>query len=268
MTAPTHHEDRQRSPRDTIGMPASPPIVVTGAAGRLGRAAVRGLLAAGLPVRAFDRKPAPAGTPHVGDLTAREPLATAMAGAAALVHLAATPDDDDFATRLLPDNLVGLHAVLEAARVAGVTRVVLASTGQVNWWQEQDGPWPVRITDPPSPRGWYAVTKVALEAAGMVHARSHGMTVIAARLGWCPRTRAQAAELAASERGPQVYLSPGDAARFFVAAVTHPVPGGYHVVFATSRPRDQLVLDLDPARALVGWEPHDMWPTGVDDDIG
>ena len=37
-----------------------------------------------------------------------------------LIHLAATPDDDDFLERLLPNNLVGVYQVLEASRSAGV----------------------------------------------------------------------------------------------------------------------------------------------------
>jgi uronate dehydrogenase len=247
-------------------MPA-PIVVVTGSAGRLGRAACRELLRRGWHVRGFDRHPGPVGEAIVAELADTAALGAALSGAVALVHLAATPDDDDFRSRLLPDNLVGLRACLESARAAAVPRLILASSGQVNFVQQQEGPWPIRVGDPLSPRGWYAVTKVALEAAGQVHARVTGATVISVRLGWCPRSHDHAEELGRSFHGPHCYLSPGDAGRFFAAAVEHPVPPGHHVVFAASRPVALEILDPEPARRLLGWAPRDRWPEGAADDL-
>ena len=249
---------------------SSPPprtVVVTGSAGRLGRAACRELLARGWHVRSFDRCPSPVGESIVADLADFSAVTSTLRGADALVHLAATPDDDDFAARLLPDNLLGLHNILEGARAASVPRVVLASSGQVNFLQQQDGPWPIRVGDPISPRGWYAVTKVALEAAGLIHARVPGRPVISVRLGWCPRTRDHAAELAESFHGPHCYLSPRDAGTFFAAAAEHPLPPGHHILFASSRPAEIAMLDLGPAKQLLGWEPVDRWPEGATDDL-
>lgn len=242
-------------------------VVVTGAAGRLGRAAVRELLACGWRVRAFDRCPSPAGESIVADLCDPQALAEAMRGAAAVVHLAATPDDDDFAKRLVPDNLMGLYCVLETARAEKVPRVILASSGQVNFVQQQDGPWPIRVGDPISPRGWYAVTKVAMEAAGQIHARETGSVVMAVRLGWCPRNRPHAEELDASFHGPHCYLSPHDAGTFFAAAVDRPVNPGYHLVLVTSRPKAIAMVDLEPVKTLLGWEPLDTWPEGALEDL-
>ena len=93
-------------------------------------------------------------------------LERAMDGIQCLVHLAATPDDDDFLTQLLEPNIAGLYHVMEAARLARVRRIILASSGQVNWWQQQTGPWPIRADDPPSPKYWYAATKMFMEAIG------------------------------------------------------------------------------------------------------
>jgi nucleoside-diphosphate-sugar epimerase len=80
------------------------------------------------------------------------------------VHLAATRDDDEFLTRLLPNNIVGLYNVLESARAANVKRIVLASSGQVNWWQQQNGPFPVSEDEPVTPKYWYAATKMFMES--------------------------------------------------------------------------------------------------------
>jgi nucleoside-diphosphate-sugar epimerase len=243
-------------------------VLITGSAGRVGRAAVTALGAAGWNVRGFDRAPTP-GTKDfvVGDLTDFTALQQAAQGAAAIIHLGATPDDDDFMTRLLPNNIVGLYNTLEAARLAGVPRVLLASTGQVNWWQQIEGPWPNRPDDPITPRHWYAVTKVAAEAAGKAYARNCGMTVLALRLGWCPRTREQVAEIADLPRGQEVYLSPNDAGRFFVRALEADLAPGFSTVFVASRPVHQTVLDLELTKRLLGWEPLDQWPAGADQGV-
>jgi uronate dehydrogenase len=238
-------------------------VLVTGSAGSIGRAAVSGLLAAGRHVRGFDRVPTPGVSEWVvGDLTDAAAVRDAARGVGAIVHLAAFPDDADFMTHLLPSNIIGLHNMLEAARSAGVKRLVLASSGQVVWWQLLEGPWPVRTDVPYSPRDWYAVTKVMAEMAGQTYARNYGLTVIAVRLGWFPRTPEHAAELASTERGPNLYFSPGDAARFFKSAIEAPLEPGFVPVYAASRPVRNTMLDLEPAKRLLGWEPQDEWPTG------
>lgn len=247
-------------------MAGSPSILVTGSAGRIGQAVVRELKARGHAVRGFDRVPTPqADESLVGDLTDGAAVLRAAQDTATIIHLAATPDDDEFLTQLLPNNIVGVYHVLEAARLAGSRRVVLASSGQVVWWQRFRGPLPIGTEVPPSPRGWYAVTKVFLEAAGQVYAVSHGLSVLAVRLGWCPRTREQSQELAATTWGPDVYLSPGDAGRFFAGAVESTREIRFAVVYACSRPVRELVYDLGPARELVGYEPRDQWPHGAED---
>jgi nucleoside-diphosphate-sugar epimerase len=241
-------------------------VLVTGSAGRIGQAVVRELTARGRPVRGFDRVPTPGlSDSAVGDITDGAALRRAAEGAGAVVHLAATPDDDDFLSQLLPNNIVGVYQVLEAARLAGVRRLVLASSGQVVWWQRLRGPWPIGPDVPPTPRGWYAAAKVFLEAAGRVYAESHGMSVIAARLGWCPRTAEQVRELAVTEWGHDVYLSPGDAGRFFACACAAPEHIRFAVVYPTSRPVRQPLYDLAAARELLGYEPHDTWPQGLEE---
>jgi nucleoside-diphosphate-sugar epimerase len=247
-------------------MTTSPLVLVTGSAGRIGQAVVRALKARGRPVRGFDRVPTPGADESViGDIAEGEYLRRAARGAGALVHLAATPDDDDFLTQLLPNNLVGVYHAAEAAREAGVPRVVLASSGQVVWWQRLRGPLPIGADDPPTPRGWYAAAKMFLEGAGRVLAEAHGHSVIVARLGWCPRSPEHVEELRQTPWGPDVYLSPGDAGRFFAAAVEAPAELRFALLYATSRPVGTPLYDLSPAEALIGFVPQDRWPAGVED---
>lgn len=238
-------------------------VLVTGSAGRLGRAVSAELVARGRRVRGFDRVET-RGLPESveGDLTKPADLARAMAGIGTLVHFAATPDVADFLTELLPNNVVGLYHVLEEARRASIARVILASTGQL--FRGHAGRLPITPDTPPSPRNWYAATKVLMETAGQIYAHVHGLEVLVIRCGWCPRDRAHARELAESPYGRDSYLSPGDAGRCFAAAVELDPAPRFAVVHATSRPVGSPRYDLGPARALLGYEPRDRWPEGLD----
>jgi nucleoside-diphosphate-sugar epimerase len=238
-------------------------VLVTGSAGRIGRAVCAELLARSRSVRGFDRVLVPGLDDRIeGDLTRPADLARAMAGVEAVVHLAATPDEDDFLTSLLPNNVVGLYHLLEQARLARVRRIVLASTGQVV--RGHAGPVPITPEMPTSPRNWYSSTKVFAEAAGQAYAYLHDLSVIVVRCGWCPRTRRDVADLERSPHGKDTYLSPGDAGRCFAGAVEADPSLRFAVVFATSRPVRGVRYDLRPARDLLGYEPRDRWPEGLE----
>jgi uronate dehydrogenase len=248
-------------------------ILVTGSAGRIGRAAVQALTSAGLPVVGFDLSPTPGLPPDrsiIGSLTDGGLIRRATAGARCVIHLAATPDDarfprgnppddgDNFLSELVPNNIVGSYHIMEAVRKEGVPRVILASTGQVVDNYVRTGRVPVTSALLPEPRYLYACTKVFLEALGQVYARQHGMQVLAVRLGWCLRP-GQEEEFRQTEVGPDVYLSPGDAGRFFVKAVTVPELPPYAVVYCTSRPAGRTLHDLSETKRLLGYEPQDTW---------
>lgn len=240
-------------------------VLVTGSSGRIGQAVVRELLARNHPVRGFDRVATPGlADMVVGSLTDKTSVDRAMRGVATLVHLAATPDDADFLAEIVPNNIVGVHHVLESAKAAGVARMVLASSGQVVWNTRLTGPWPVGVDVQPSPRYWYAAAKVFLEGAGRAFSDAFGMSVIAVRLGWCPRTKEQVQEIAAADWAQDVYLSPDDAGRFFACAVEAPGPISFAVVYATSKPVKILRYDLETAKKLIGYEPQDRWPKGIE----
>jgi len=244
-------------------MAKSVSVLVTGSAGRIGGAVCAELLARGHAVRAFDLRQTPGVKDAVvGSIADAKAIRTAMHGIEVVVHLAATPDEDDFLSRLLPNNIVGLYNLLEAARAAGVRRVALASSGQVIMGYE--GPLPISPEAPFSPRNWYAATKVLAEMAGQVYAYEHGLSVVVARLGWCPRDAAHAAELVRHPFGKDVYLSPRDAARFFAAVVEAATEVKYCVVFVTSKPAHKPRFDISAARELFGYVPEDTWPEGTE----
>jgi len=254
-------------------------VLVTGSAGRLGRAAVAELAARGHVVTGFDVRPTPGLPPErsvVATLADTAALRRAAVGVATIIHLAATPDDsnfprrpppedgDNFLSELVPNNVIGPYQVLEAARVIKVPRVILASSGQVVHGHERDGLVPVKTDAVPRPRYLYACTKVFLELLGQVYSRHHGLTVLAIRLGWCPRDPGQVEEIRRDKRGQDVYLSPGDAGRFFAAAVEAEKLPQFATLSATSRFTHSLRYDLSRTRELLGWEPRDRWPEGIE----
>ena len=244
-------------------------VLVTGSSGRIGSAVVAELRKRGHAVRGFDLVPTPGLKDMVlGTLTDADAVRRAMTGATTLVHLAATPDDDDFLARIVPNNIIGVYHVLEAAREAGVKRMVLASSGQVVWGTRLTGPWPVGVDVQPTPRYWYAAGKMFLEGAGRAFADGFGMSVIAVRLGWCPRTKEQVEEIAATDWAQDVYLSPNDAGRFFACAVETATPISFAVVYATSKPVKTLRYDLATTKKLLGFEPMEKWPTGIEIVLG
>lgn len=255
-------------------------ILITGSAGRIGRAATIALVARGHLVTGFDVRPTPGLPPErnlVGTLTDVPLLEKAASGKAVVIHLAATPDDvnyprgvaghdgDNFLSELLPNNIVASYHLLEACRKAKTPRLILASTGQALWDRAEHGPWPLDEHTPYSPRYWYACTKVFLEAAGQAYSKAHAIPTLMVRLGWCPRDPGQVAEIAAGERYQDVYLSPGDAGRFFIAAAEAAFIPPYSVVYATSIPTHLCRYDLTTATKLLGFKPQEKWPTGAMD---
>lgn len=172
-------------------------VLVTGSTGRIGRAAAAELQRRGYSVRGFDLSATPdLDDMIVGTLTDRESVDRATANCDTVIHLAATPDDDDFHSQLLPNNIVGVYNILESAQAAGVKRLILASTGQVVWYERDRNSGVIRTDTQPTPKYWYAACKCFLEGAGRAFAEKFGMSVLAVRLGWCPRSREQVEEIA------------------------------------------------------------------------
>ena len=96
------------------------------------------------------------------DIRDTDKLREACQGTKALIHLAAISDEDDFRTKLLPVNIDGVYSVFEAARQAGVSKVIFASTGQTVLHYGK-GTW---VKPEMLPRPWtiYACTKLFGEA--------------------------------------------------------------------------------------------------------
>lgn len=115
---------------------ARPQILVTGATGRLGRAAVSHLQAAGLTVRALSRgrrEPEDRLEWVVGDLSTGAGLREAAEGIDAIIHLASAPYQGRYTKEV---ELDGTRNLLRAAESAGVSRLIYTSIigcDQIPW---------------------------------------------------------------------------------------------------------------------------------------
>ena len=165
-------------------------ILVTGAAGRIGRHVVDGYLADGAEVRALVLPGDPSAglleaagvKTTVGRLEDRSAVERAVDNAEIICHLAASltsrghADDDFFET-----NLRGVYNLLQSARVfaPGLRRLVVASSDAVYWAGRTVPPLflPVDETHPREPGSVYGGTKLAGEDLSLAFMRTYGLPV-------------------------------------------------------------------------------------------
>jgi uronate dehydrogenase len=221
-------------------------LLLTGAAGRIASAVRPELRALAEEVVLTDR----VAVEHVesgerfvrAELPDPAPWGDLAAGCEAVVHLGAVPDEAAFDVLAGP-NLHGAFHVLDAARRAGVRRVVLASSGRATGFYRVDERLDGEAT--PRPDGLYAATKAFAEALGRMYADRFGLEVVALRIGTF-------VERPMTERDLSTWLSPGDARRLVRAALTGPVEGFLAVYGVSANARGWW--DLPPA---LGYVPQD-----------
>lgn len=187
---------------------------ITGAAGTIGTLLRTALQERGIPTLSIDIADlVPLGKhDQVArvDLADLEALVDCLSGCGGVIHLGAIADEADFHD-LAEVNIVGTYHVLEAARRAGVARVVFASSNRLTGMYEIQTD--VSVDLPPRPDGFYGVSKVAGEALCRLYADKFGVSTISVRIG-------SFGERPSSPREQRTWLSPDDAVRAFLAAMT------------------------------------------------
>lgn len=162
--------------------------LVTGGAGFIGTNLVEQLVAAGQNVLVVDdlsagnkeRLPAAAAF-HQVDIRDTKTLTALCAGVDVVVHLAALPRvqfsiEDPLSTHDV--NVTGTLSVLEAARAAGVRRVVYAASSSAYGDQET---LPLATDLPPQPKSPYAFHKYAGEVMAKLWSDLYGLETVSLR---------------------------------------------------------------------------------------
>jgi uronate dehydrogenase len=159
-------------------------ILITGAAGEIGRVLRAGLYDGKRSLRLLDVKPQDAARTGeeviAADLADADALERAARGMDCIVHLAGVPREGAWAA-ILPHNIVGTYNLFEAARGAGVKRVIFASSNHVIGYYRANQE--VGVTEPERPDSRYGVSKAYGEALGRLYADKYGLEVACLRIG-------------------------------------------------------------------------------------
>jgi nucleoside-diphosphate-sugar epimerase len=248
-------------------------LLVTGATSLLGRSLVERLTGRGDTVSVLQRHPSGlAVTEYLGDVVDRQAVADSMAGAEAVVHLAARVAVTGSWAEFEAVNVRGTRNVIGAAQAAGVRRFVQVSSPSVAHHGESLVGAPAGPANPARARGNYARSKAHAELVALA-ANSSDMAVVAVRphLVWGPGDtqligrivdRARAGRLATVGSGAALidttYID--NAVDALVAAIDRaPELGGRAFVVTNGEPRPVRELlnrivrsaGLEPTRARV-----------------
>ena len=225
-------------------------VLVTGAAGSLGRVVTIGLTDRGHDVVGLDLVPPPEGTTfgwHEADCADGDAVAAVFVEERldAVVHLAGVPEETSL-PEALTSHVTTTAALLDAMVAHRVPRLVYASSNHaVGRTPRSAGELTADV--PPRPDTYYGVGKVAAEALLRLFVDRHQIDAVALRIGSFllqPETRRQLA----------TWLSHDDAVRLVHAALTAPDPG-FAVAYGISA-NTRAWWDLEAGRAL-GYEPQD-----------
>ncbi|WP_440008741.1 NAD-dependent epimerase/dehydratase family protein [Halomicrococcus sp. SG-WS-1] len=244
-------------------------IAVTGAAGNVGRQALRALDDHEVTPLVHHEQEDIDGV--VTDVTDYESLADAFAGHDVVVHLAANPSPEADWSSVVDVNIEGTHNVYEAARGQDVDRVVFASSNHAVGMYNADDPMetesmttgvaaPVDPDDPPRADSFYGVSKVTGEAVGNLYADRHGIEVVNLRIGWLldeeELAEEQDADPGHARFARAMWLSPRDCRNVVEAAATADLPETSVTAHAISRNHDRF-LALSWTEQALGYRPRD-----------
>ncbi len=224
-------------------------VLVTGAAGSIGRVVTLGLCDRDHEVVGLDLVPEPegfTGTWHTVDCADPDAVMAVFAAERldAVVHLAGHPDEASLPASLT-SHVVTTAALLDAMVAHRVPRIVYASSNHaVGRTPRRDL---VSEDARPRPDTFYGVGKVAAEAVLSLYADRYAVDAVACRIGsFLP--------VPDSTRNLATWLSHDDCVRMVEAALTAPAPG-FAVLYGISA-NTRAWWDLEPGRRL-GYEPQD-----------
>lgn len=168
---------------------------------------------------------------------------------------------------MLRNNIVGTYNVLETARQAGVSRVVLASSGATVNGYELEDPYsrlvstePVEIPESwnmideyaePRPVSLYGVTKLFGEDLGRYFALTTPLSVINLRISSCGRE-----DRAGPGRAQANWVSYRDLQQLTIKCIEAPAEVKFDIFWATSNNKLGY-RDNAHAREVLGYAPQD-----------
>lgn len=255
-------------------------IVVTGSTGLIGNMVLDAWRATGTyDVVGLARSEGPY-TDVLADTSDLDALVAAFTGADAVVHLAGSSAVESSWEDVLSSNIIGLRNVFEAARLAGVPRVVFSSSNHaVGTFETANQPALSRLDDPRvidhhseiMPDSLYGVSKAYGEAMARYYVDHHGLQAVCLRIGactgddkpaspnnlWKPERDDEPGIRDARARLRATWLSERDCVHLIERSIEADVT--WALVYGISDNPRQF-WDIEHAREVLGYNPQDSAP--------
>lgn len=241
-------------------------ILITGMSGLIGKA-IRHKLENDYTLTALNRSQVAGVTCFQGDIANLDEIRPAFAGQDMVVHLAAKAGGGYSWEEIEQTNVVGTYNVFEAAKDAGVKRIIYASSGSTISGYERDEPYKALVESryedvPPNwpmithetavrPNGIYASSKVWGEGLARYYADSTAMSMICLRIGLVNEV-----DRPQKPRDYAVWCSQGDVAQMVERCMIAPDTLKFDIFYAVSN-NTWGYRDWSHAHEVVGFTPQD-----------
>jgi nucleoside-diphosphate-sugar epimerase len=232
-------------------------VLITGASGNIGRK-LRAAWAETYDLVLVDAKADP-DDPEVVEANLSEldeDWITHFHGVDTVIHLAGLPDETASWEELVGPNLDALANVFHAAALAGVDRLIFASSNHAMGGYREVDDGPIDVGRPPRPDGPYGASKLVGERLGRSLARAFDMTFIALRLGTV-QPGENRPETLPDDWSRRLWLSDGDLLRLFEGAVESELDDRDFLVANGMSNNQGMRWDLSEATEWLDYQPED-----------
>jgi nucleoside-diphosphate-sugar epimerase len=177
-------------------------------------------------------------------------------GVDTVIHLAATPNEHSTWEELVAPNLDAVSNVFHAAALAGVERIVFASSNHAMGGYRNLGDIAITVELPPRPGNPYGAAKLMAERLGKSLSGVFDLTFVALRLGWV-QPGENRPETLPDEWNKELWLSDGDMVRLFERAVEADLGDRSFVVVNGMSKNHGSRWDLSDSFEAIGYVPRD-----------
>jgi uronate dehydrogenase len=223
-------------------------VLITGAGGGIGRSLRESLRGVYRVIRVSDR--VPLGAACAGEEVDRTELSDMAAvermveGVDGIVHLGGNSGESEW-DAILQSNIIGTYNLFEAARRAGVKRIIVATSNHAVGFYPRDHKIDHRVV--PRPDSRYGVSKAFAEALASLYADKHGIGFLCTRIG-------NFGLQPIDKRRLSIWVSPRDYTQLVRIGLEHPEIR-YEIVYGVSNNRRSWYDNSNAAR--LGYRPQD-----------
>ena len=246
-------------------------ILITGVSGLIGGLLARHLRElGGYEVTALNRRPVEDFPWVQADISDLEAIKPAFEGRDVVVHMSAFTGNTKNWEGNLSGNIIGVRNVYEAARLAGVKRVVFGSSGAAiggislvppydaiaaGRYEDVPDDWAKITHEQVRPLGIYGAAKVWGEALGRHYSDAYGLSVLCVRIG-----SVRADDWPDNPHRVSYYFSHRDILQMLVKCI-EARDGLLYDIFMAVSDNKWTYHDLDHAREVLGYVPQDSAET-------